>query len=591
MQVPYSPVATEKASGQGTPSYNVSVSANAFGAQAAEAQESAAKMVGHADVALYGAVSDLGKEFRHVGNEMWERAVALQQLRNDTEAREADARYMIKAGELHANYGALTGKAAVDAFPKYMAELEESRHKIRDGLTNDDSKRRYDGPSSTLMSRSIFNGAAHAATANKQWQLTTAKAEMDLDAKTVEDTPDDDLLFQAKLNRTRANVAQVSAIQGYEPGSAPEKELGLKATSALWAQRIIGLSRTQPFKADEMLTANKTQMTGADFLKVDNSVRSQVRAIGSKNIADEVYKANLDPEGGTIKSLSEMEKEAEAKAKALSPNDPILAQHAVAALKGKYNQDKYARRQEEVENYQIVEGAIRKGVRNEADLRLDPRIAAAIDALPESKRLAIPGAINRFNASRDKVSNQDNYMKLWGMSNNDVEGFLNTDITKEGLSQEDMRKLMEKQRKLKEVPNADPRVGRAIGQIRGAFGSQLEALKIYKREAGNKDEYDKFTGAVQTAIDVWTETNSKPPTYKDITETIGPQVIKTISEPGMLWGTNQIPFFKQTVPTVFADKIKADVVSKGGVEPTPEQIQRAYMRIEFIKLYGKKEAK
>lgn len=591
MQVPYSPVPTEKPSGQGTPSYNVSVSANAFGAQAAEAQESAAKMVGHADVALYGEISALGKEFGKVGNEMWERAVSLQQLRNDTEAREAETKYMVDAGKLHAEYGSLAGKAAVDAFPKYQKDLEDARQNIRGTLSNDDSRRRYDGPSTNLMSRSIFNGAGHAATANKQWQLNVAKSQMDLDAKTVEDNPQDDLLFQDKLNRTRANIAQVVAIQGIEPGSAPEKDLGLKATSALWAQRIIGLSRTQPFEAGTMLDANKTQMTGTDFLKVDNTIRAQQRAVGSRNIADEVYKANLDPEGASVKSLSQMEKEVEAKAKALSPNDPILAHQAVAAIRGIYNQDKYAQRQEEVANLQIVAGRIEKGVRDISDLRSDPRVAAAIDALPESKRLTIPNQINRYNAARDKISNQDNYMKLWGMSNNDVEGFLNTDITKEGLSQEDMRKLMEKQRKLKEVPNADPRVGRAIGQIRGAFGSQLEALKIYKREAGNKDEYDKFTGAVQTAIDVWTETNGKPPTYKDVTETIGPQVIKTVSEPGMLWGTNQIPFFKQSVPTPFADKIKADVVSKGGIEPTPEQIQRAYMRIEFIKLYGKKEAK
>ena len=286
-----------------------------------------------------------------------------------------------------------------------------------------------------------------------------------------------------------------------------------------------------------------------------------------------------------------MEKEVEAKAKKMSPDDPILAQHAVQALIGRYNQDKYARRQEELVNLEIVASKIKDGVRDVSELRADPQAAAAMDALPRAKALAIPGQINRYNAAKNQETNQENYQKLWGLANNDVEAFLNTDLTKEQLSQADMRKLQAQQQKIREVPMQDPRVNRAIGQIRGAMGSQLEALHIYKRDAGNKDEYDRFTGAVQTAIDVWTTENGKAPMPKDVIETIGPQVIKQISEPGRLFGTNEVPFFNQAVPRTFSDKIKADVVKQGGREPDENEIRKAYMRTQFIKLYGKKEAK
>lgn len=591
MQVPYTPVASEKPSSSGTPSFSPSVSANAFGGQAAEAMGTAAKMVGHADVALYGQISDLGKEIGKVGNEMWERAVALQQLRNDTEARDAEAKYMIDAGTLHANYNSLTGKAAVDAFPAYMEGLTKAREKIRDNLTNDDSKRRYDGPSQTLLSRSIFNGASHAATANKQWQLTTAKSEMELDAKTVEDDPQNDILFQQKLMRTRNNAAQISLLQGNDPNSAPEQELALKAQSALWSQRIIGLSRTAPFEAATLLDANKTKMTGADFLKVDNTVRAQSRAVGSRNIANEVYTSSLDAEGNLTKTLTQMEKEVDARAKELSPNDPILAHQAVAALQGKFNQDKSARRQEEVTNIQTVAGGIEKGVRDIRDLRQDPKVAAAIDALPESKRLAIPGQINRYNAARDKVSNEGAWVRINGVSNNDVTEFLNMDLTQQGLSQPDMKHFMAKQRKMIETPGQDPRIDRAKRIIRSAMPETLEALKIYKREPSNKDEYDKYTGAVGQAIDVWTTENKKPPTDKEIAEIIGPQIVKQVSEPGMLWGTNDVPFFRRAVPKAFADDLKAAMIAKNAKEPDEAEIRRTYNRVEFIKLYGKKEAK
>lgn len=601
MQVPYNPVSSEKPSTGGTPSYNVSVSSNAFGAQEAQAKVAAAqgigqaqveaiRAVGHAEVALWGSVGSLGEEVNKVGNEMWQRAVSLQQLRNDTEAREADTQYVIKAGQLHADFDTLQGKARVDAFPGYMKALKDEREKIRNGLSNDDSRRKYDGPSMTFMSRSIFNGAGAAATANKQWQLNTAKSQMDLDAKTVEDDPKDDVLFQQKLNRTLGNAGTIAAIQGFEKGSPTEKSLYLQTSSGLWAQRIIGLSRTAPFEALEMLDKNKTKLTGADFMKVDNVVRAQGRAVGAVNIANVVYNAGTNvEEGKPVKTLAQMEKEATDKANELNPDDPLLAKHAVEALRGRYNQDKYARRQEEVANLQTVAAGIERGVRDERELRADPAVAAAIDALPKDKRLAIPGQINRYNAARDKVTNQDNYQRLYGLANNDVEAFLNTDITKEQLSQEDMRKLQEKQRKLKEVPTQDPRVWRAMDQIRVAMGPQLEALKIYKREVGNKEQYDKYTGAVQAALDVWQETNGKPATYRDVVDTIGPQIIQQVSEPGWLWGTNKVPFYAKTVPPEFSNKLKADIIAKGGAEPTQEQIQRAYTRTEFIKLYGKKK--
>jgi len=570
-QVPYSPVPAQTLSPQGLPGYHTpSGLEDAFGANVAQA-------IGH-----------LGKVTEQAGSELFGRAVAMQQLANETEAREADTQYMMKAGELHAQYSALQGADAVTAYPKYAQDLQDARREIRGSLSNPAAMKMYDANSLSTMGRSIFNGAGHAATQNKQWAINTAKSQIDLDAKATEDNPGDEALFQDKLHRIHQSASELSGLQGFAPGSAPEQDLFMKAKSKAYAQRITGMARHDPSAATEYLDKHRTDLTEDDYAKVDRTVRNEDRSIGSVNIANEVYSAGKGDEVKPGKSLADMEEEVRARAKKFRPDDPVLAQHAVSALRGIWNQDKYATKQEEQANEGIIAEAIRAGVKNEQELRANPKAAAAIDALGEKKKLDIPGMINRYNAARDKTTNEDTETRLRGLSNTDVEEFLNTDLTKEHLSKGDMDKLMDRQQKLKGNPTGDPRVIRAMSWMRGAQGSQLEALGIFARTKENKDEYDHYAGAMQSAIEVWSEAHAgKAPTYKDITEDIGPQVIQQRSEPSWFGlSTKKVPMFQQEVPEDFKNKLTADVVGRGGTEPTDEQVYKAYVRTQFIKLYG-----
>lgn len=532
------------------------------------------------------AIEGIGGKLEGAGNELFQRAMAIQNLRNESEARQADTDYMIKAGQAHAEFNALEGKDRVDALPGHMANLQKMRTDIRDKMSNQMSQKMFDSQSMSTMGRTIFNAAGAAASANKQWALGTAKAQIDLDSKTVEDNPTDEVLYQNKKNRVLNGVRELSSLQGFEEGGPQEQDLSLKATSQLRARQIVGLSRTQPFEAAKLLDAKRKEMTQDDYLKVDQQVRSQARAVGAANIAQDVYKDGTGSEDAPPASLKDMEEAARARARALDKDDPILEQHAVASLHGLYNQRKYAEKQEGYENQQIIDDAIAKGARDERELRLDPKVAAAIDALPKDKRLGVPGAINRYNAARDKVTNQDAYQRLYGLSNNDVESFLNTDMTSQGLSQTDMRAMMARQQKLKQNQNSDPRVNRAQGWIKGAMGAQLEAMGVYRRTEANKDDYDHYTGTLQTAIDVFQEANKRPPTYDEVVKKIAPEVLKQRAVPGWLWGSTPTPFFKQDVPEEWANNVKAEIADKGGAEPTEQQLYKAYIREQYIKNYG-----
>lgn len=567
--VPYNPVPQQSLQGVPTPEMNPRIPAAAFGGEAAQ------------------ALSGFGKVAEHAGDEIFQRAIALQNLNNEAEAKQAASDYQINVGKLHAEYSSLQGKAAVDGFKKYTQDISALRHQMRDGLGTAMSQKMFDSDSLSTMGRTIFNGAGHAATENKKYVAGASAARV----QTASDAAFSDPSDAAFENGKRTIETEVRETQAPIAGWSPEKTdtVVKERTSELISKRILGVARVDPFKAAGMLEQNKARLTPDDFLKADNTVRAQSRAVGSVNLANEVYEAGKGSEDVAPKSLSVMEAEARAKAKERDPNDPLLETHTVAALRGQYNQDLYAKKQEYWQNEQTIAGAIGKGVKNEQELRADPVVAAAIDALPKDKRLNIPARINSYNAARDKVANQEEFNTRLGQANNDVEGFLSFDpFSNKSLNQAQMNQIAAKQAKLKQSQAQDPRVDRAMGWMRGAFGAQMEALGVFKRTTSNKDDYDHLTGTVQSALDLWQESHGKPPTNKEFLEQIGPQVLQNRDEPGWLWGTNKKPFYNQTIPNDFTEKMKSDVIAKGGFEPTPEQIYKAFVRTQLMKLYPAK---
>lgn len=565
MQVPYNPVPTVSPEGRPTPNFRVDAPAAAFGSTVAQATE------------------HLGKTIEGVGDEIFKRAIALQTIKNEAEATDADTAYMEAAGLRHAKFSAMQGKEAVDAYPDYIKGLKEDRTNIAGGLSNDMVRKLYDKQSLSTMGRTIFNGAGHAATEQRKWSIGSVTAQINLDAKTVEDNPQDEGLFKEKVERVASGARQLSDLQGNGTDSPQEKALVMASTSKLRAQQIIGLARVAPFEAATKLDEFKTQLTQEDFLKVDNVVRNQGRAVGSVNIAREVY-----GDGSSGKTLKEMESAARDKAQTLAPNDPVLAEQSVKAVQGIFNQDKYAKRQEEIENEQTVFGAIGKGVKDIQALRADPNVARAIDALPPAKQNAIPGQINSYNAAVNKTANLEHMKTLMGLAENDKEAFLNINPYSQNLNQAQMNQVRSMQEKLKKQAEADPRVQRALGWMRGAMGAQMEALGVFKRTDSNKDDYDHLTGTVQSALDVWMENHQKPPTYKEFVDQIAPQVLRERAEPGMIWGTNKKPFFTQTVPEKWSTDRKAFYVQNGLPEPNEQQIYKDFVKAQLVEHYNKK---
>ena len=536
------------------------------------------------------AIQGLGSTTEKVGDEVFSRALALQDLRNETVAREAQTNYAEQASLLHAQYGALEGKAAVDALPGYIKSQKDLRDSIRGSLDTANSQRFYDRDTLPFMQRNIFSAAGQAADQNKRWVVGTAEANMDLSSRTYAD-PKDPAEFNHKLQQVQAQVPIVAAAKGWGPEE--ESDYLMKRTSALRLGQIGSIAHNDPQTALTMLEANRTgpqqdRMTQDDYEKGLLVARAQNRAIGSANLANQVYSPD--------KTAAQMEDEVKKASVGLSQGDPLFEKDALRELKSKVVNDRFVAKQDQDAGMQKIYDALQKGVHDVRELRLQPDMAQTIDSLSPKVQSMIPGLIASYNDKRDKQGREDRFTELWGQSYSDREKFLENNFTDENLSNAQMNRLITRRAAVLKDPNDDPHIARSLGWMQITRGAELRALGIFNKpkEGADSTDYDHYVGALQQGIDAWRQDNGKPPSYKDITETIGPAAIRQRTEGGIFgFFGKQRGAFDQDAKTVkdWADKkgLVQQMLDRGQPAPTEEEIYRAFVRSQFIDLYSKEK--
>ena len=108
------------------------------------------------------ALRGLGSSGEGVGNELFTRATAMQELANETAARKAAADYVEKQGLMQADFDSLKGKDAHDALMGHIQASEKLRQDSRDTLNNPMAQRVFDNYTFNFKDRIVFSSARHA---------------------------------------------------------------------------------------------------------------------------------------------------------------------------------------------------------------------------------------------------------------------------------------------------------------------------------------------------------------------------------------------------------------------------------------------
>lgn len=569
-QVPYSPVPTVAPSGMATPKGGVDAPLAAFGG------------------ATGAALSKLGQTAEHAGDELFTRAVAMQQLNNEAEAKEADAQYMIEAGKLHADYSTLEGKAAVDAYPAFSKNLNDLRQKMKDGLSNDMAKRMFDASALSTMGRTIFNGAGHAATENKRYVNDASSARVAAQSDFVMQNPYDEGAFKRGNQVIEAEVRRTQADLG---GWSPEKtqQEVTKHRSKLLALRVEEMAKTQPWTAKQYFDQNRSVMTAQDIERTDRLVESSTRTAGARVIADKTDTHFGTDANGLVGSLQERLTYAESIADKEAPDDPLMKDFVRQRVIANFNQSKSAKRDFDLDNINTVNGAIVGATTPNGkipttleELTADPKVKTAWDNLDQTRQRGFYSALAK-NAKGDQAwtrESQTRFLQLKGLAQADPLEFLGVDFNNENIPFSAKRDLVGQQLRMKDKAEGDPRVTHALQVLRPM--TQAAGIDSSK----DKDQYYQFVGALQDAMDLYQKDNKKLPTVEDI-NLMGAHLLQQSHSNMFTLPWSKDYMFALPVPEGVSNRIKNDPFwHDRGVTPTDADIQRIYTREQYQRLYG-----
>lgn len=564
-QVPYSPIPDVRPTSQGTPALEPRAPAAAFGTNVAE------------------AIGSVGGDLEKAGGEIFTRAMAMQDLNNRADADKAVTDYVVQMGLKHADFSAKQGRDAVNAFPDYMKDIQQLREQFGTNL-NPMARKLYDTESRGQMARTIFNGAGHAATQNKQWLIENGNAQIDLAAKTASDDPNSDQLYEQQVQRAKDSATYVASLHGFGPDTPFAQDKTQKAVSQITLTRILTMARTEPTKAMELYKQLEGNLNGPDKIHAETAVWGQTRSVGSANIAQKIFSEGFDDQGKQTVSIQDMIDKGKQEADKLMPGDTVLQKAVEQNIRimntRKIQTDKLGDWEADQQIRDIIQA--HPEITTEQQLRALPEARQILDGLNfKGRGIDTPGYIHRYLESKFKEVNDEKFYQLKAIASRNRDQFLDIDFTKEGLDQKHIDILNGIRKQLIKKPDDDPKLRNALTWMRGAHGAELQALGIFNRDRNNPEDFDKYAGTMLQAIEAWSAANNnKTPGFKDITEEIGPQIIKQNVTKGWLWDS-QTPTFKLEPPDDFINKVQ-----KKFPQRTVEDIQKDYTAFMFQKLFG-----
>lgn len=263
-QVPYSPVPDVQPEDRVAyaPQLNIRTDPNMFGAN------------------IGRAVEGLGGTLSKVGDELFDRALAIQEVKNQSELDDHYTELLQRTAPIHANFSALQGKNAADGLQQYGVDLENIRSDIQSKASNPRVARLFESTSRNQIARDMFNGAGHAGEQLKVYQRDAVRGNIDAEAHAAGLNPFDDQGFNDRVARVADKVKDESALMGLDPEDAVRKE-----TSRLWKERLISMGRTDPFKATKLLHDNNDKIRSDDYANIDKVLQYQRNTTGARNIS------------------------------------------------------------------------------------------------------------------------------------------------------------------------------------------------------------------------------------------------------------------------------------------------------------------
>lgn len=534
-------------------------------------------------------ISGLGREVENVGNQIFQRAIALQDLENQTQAEEANNRFVRESAQLHANFNSLEGiNAGPKALEKYTSDLETLRSKIGEDLTNSAARRLYDRGTRGQLARHVFNGAGHAASQMKAANKQALVSSMDLDMQGFSSDPNPET-FDQRFQDIRQKVLRLGANEGWTEPKLNDEILKMRSRARI--EQIRGLAAEgRAFAAEELYNKHKDEIHWTQQDSIQNLVHNGTTNVKARTIDDiengDIKSGYLDEK----RTLEDRIKAARKRAEEES-TDPALSDVASDRVRATYNRWKQDQKDKENNNIQIIQGAF--PVAQSFDhLMSMPEVQEAYQNLPPTKRNALPGQFRRYQDSVNKETREQSNTYLRGLADEDLQKFLATDLTQFNLSRTDLDWLLALQRKKSQNPAKDPKTAAAMAIITPILPDSIRT---------DRDEMVRLRGAMQIALEEYIREYKSMPKAEDIRK-LGARLLqeKAFVEPETWFsksGWNLFiknePAYREKIPPDVLEAVKEDPgwAAKGITNVTDEMVRIEVQQQLWRKFYQNKRDK
>ncbi len=553
-QIPYTPYSSVQPQ-VATPSVQVSTPGAAFGEN------------------IGAALRGLGATVEHSGDELFTRAMALQQLNNEAEARNAQIEFAKQTAPVVADFDSLKGKAARDALTPHLNRLSAMQEQMASTLSSPNARRMFRTDTSPFLQREIFSASRHAGDEFKNYIVGEAQARSDNVAHTWTD-PENQSEVDEKVATHTEDIKTIAGVKGLGPES--QADWVFKQTSNTLSQQINALAlRGNTEKGFELLEKykNEDKLTQENYEALQKNLWHRNRALGAEHLVAQVSKdGKLSP--------AQMQEKIEELAPKFDHGDPEFLDAAKHQLRMKLGWDDKIAKENQAQNMQTIYGLIRGGeVKDLTQLQAHATGGPAFDQLDEKSKLGMPKMIGDAILKRDFETSHRNYEILTDMFNDPTQrqkalsiNLFDHDLK---LSLPQVDHFLSLRNRLIKQPIDMPEVRQGWQAMRQQFGPQLQELGVVSNTGKEKpgSALSALRGGMSIAIQEFEQANKRPPSPEEFREKIAKPLIRTHAEPGFfgyLLGGKTVPEFARTFDKKEledARKTLSEAAQKEGLNP------------------------
>lgn len=269
-----------------------------------------------------------GEQGLQTGDRLAATALSLQQLRNETEAKDADIKFMGTLNDIQFNpktgYQTLQGRNAVDAYPGVQQTVQDAYKTARGAISNPAAQNMFDAVAVRRLGYSLESMSSHAAQQNKVWMQQTNVGRIESEINTGALYYNDDRRFKQSIGTIRDEAIQMAEMEGASPERT--QQLITHYTSDAWEARISSVMAHDPDAARKMLDDNRDQIDAKHQSSLDVAITTKQTLLARRQDADAARSERLAEHQETLIS----QKAEDRTIKQIFSTDPTVSVQSIA---------------------------------------------------------------------------------------------------------------------------------------------------------------------------------------------------------------------------------------------------------------------